>query len=148
MTFCADLAPLDYFGPELAKVCVAVGWLDREFPFATGPSDVRVYRRLQELRRDPFQPFIAAGGHLYNLCQFDAEGSDGTNLFIPAHGSLLVAPALVVHYVNAHHYQLPPTFADAVLACPDMRSMDYKRLFLESGGREIMRLARGNVASG
>ena len=143
MTFNADLEPLTYFGPELAKVCVAVGWLDREMPFTTGPSDSVVFRRLQELLRDPFEPFVAGGAHRCNLCQLDPEQSGGANLLVPAEELLFVAPALILHYVNAHHYQLPISFAEAVLKCPDTRSTEYKRQFLQAGGREIMRLGQG-----
>jgi hypothetical protein len=141
MTFCADLEPLDYFGPELAKVCVAVGWLDRQMPFRAGPTDAGVFHRLHELLQDPFEPFVAAGGHGCNICQFEPECSGGANLFVPAAGFLFVAPAMILHYVNAHRYRPPPSFSEAVMSCPDTRSMDYKRRFLENGGREIMRVA-------
>jgi len=141
MTFFADLEPLGYFGPEIARVCVAVGWLDRQMPFTTGPTDARVFQRLQELLRDPFEPFVAAGGHGCNICQFVPESSSGANLFVPATGFLFVAPGLILHYVNAHQYRPPSSFVDAVMSCPDTRSIDYKRRFLENGGREIVRLA-------
>ncbi|WP_437527378.1 hypothetical protein WME79_42690 [Sorangium sp. So ce726] len=141
MTGFCDLEPLGYFGPDLAKVLVAVGWLDREMPFERGPSEVLVYRRLEELLKDPFQPIALAGGHPCNLCQFDAEACCGTNLFIPGDGYLFVCPGLITHYINAHQYAPPPAFGRAVLACPDTRSMEYKRLYLRNGGRLLARHA-------
>jgi len=138
-----DLQPWDYFGPALAKVCVAVGWLERGTPFPTGAADIRVYRRLQELALDPFQLFVAGGSHGCTLCQFEPEKAGGANLFIPGAGFLFVAPELIVHYMNAHAYLPPNAFGQAVLSCPDMRSMEYKRLFLANGGREIMRVMNG-----
>ncbi len=51
-----------------------------------------------------------------------------TNLFIPAGDRLLVAPSLILHYIDAHEYSPPTEFCDAVLACPEMRSMDYLKM--------------------
>jgi hypothetical protein len=138
VTFFPDLQPIDDFGPRRAKVCIAIGWLDREFPFHIGPTGPPVFRRLRELAKDPFQPFVAGGFHGCNLCQLEPEARDGANLFVPARGFLFVCPAMIIHYINAHHYSPPPPFSEAVLACPDTRSMEYKRLFLENGGRELL----------
>jgi hypothetical protein len=40
--------------------------------------------------------------------------------------------------MNAHQYRPPEAFCQAVLRCPDTRSMEYKRLFLANGGREMV----------
>ncbi|WP_154668261.1 hypothetical protein [Pseudoduganella violaceinigra] len=44
-----------------------------------------------------------------------------------------------VHYVAAHRYLPPQIFIDAVLACPAMNSMDYKRALLANGGRSLVK---------
>ncbi len=82
---------------------------------------------------------MAAGFHKCELCQFEGEVAGGTNLFVPGDGVLFVCPELILHYINAHGYQPPQSFCDAVMACPDTRSSEYKRLFLDNGGRILMR---------
>ena len=47
------------------------------------------------------------------------------NVYIPTDGRVFVAPSLVIHYIDAHHYQPPDDFQAAVLNCPEMRSMAY-----------------------
>jgi len=136
-----DLDPLPYFGEELVDSLRAVGWLGRELLFKKGPISVDAYERLRELLKDPFQPFVAAGVHTCDLCQFEGEARGNANLFVPADGLLLVCPELIVHYINAHEYRPPGKFCDAVMACPDTRSSEYKRLFLANGGRKLMRHA-------
>ena len=51
-----------------------------------------------------------------------------SNLFVPTNDRLFVAPSLILHYIDAHDYSPPPAFCDAVIACPEMRSMDYLKL--------------------
>ncbi len=135
----ADLDPLPYFGEKAAASLRAVGWLGPDRPFQTGPIANEVYRRLRRLLKGPFQPFVAFGIHTCELCQHEGEASGGANLFVPAGGVLYVCPELILHYVNAHGYRPPAAFCEAVMACPDTRSMEYKRLFLENGGRNLMR---------
>jgi hypothetical protein len=36
--------------------------------------------------------------------------------------------------MNAHHYRPPEAFCRAVLACPPMRTMAYRRALLAAGG--------------
>jgi len=43
------------------------------------------------------------------------------------------------HYINAHRYLPPNEFCEAVLSCPPTQTMEYKRRFLENGGREILK---------
>ena len=110
-----------------------------DFPVGTVPE--AFYRRLTELLRDPWQPFAAAGMHQCSLCQFD--GATGTaNVFVPFNGRILVAPELILHYINCHNYCPPEEFVDAVLECPDTRSMDYKRKLIANGGRPLLRAKR------
>jgi len=142
VTWFEDLSPCDYFGPpELAPHLRDVGWLERGRPFLVGPVDRRIYDCLLELRKDPWQPAVTPGLHACDLCQFDAEALGNANLFIPGIGLLYLCPELIVHYMNAHHYAPPPEFCEAVLACPPMRSMDYRRALLANGGRPLVRWA-------
>ena len=60
--------------------------------------------------------------------------SGAANLYIPHNGKIYVCPELITHYINAHHYEPPQEFCEAVLACPLMDSMEYKRLLIVCGG--------------
>ena len=141
MTTFSDMEPLPYFGEKLAVSLRSVGWLGAESIFKKGTTEPGVYQRLRQLLVDPFQPFVSAGLHSCELCQFEAEAHGSANLFVPADGLLLVCPGLILHYINAHNYQAPTKFYEAVLDCPDTRSMEYKRLFLASGGRGLMSIS-------
>jgi hypothetical protein len=79
------------------------------------------------------------GVHECNLCQFAGEASSAANLFFPHEDRIYVCPELIAHYINAHHYQPPTIFWDAVRTCPPMASMDYKRLLLKCGGGILLK---------
>jgi hypothetical protein len=138
MTWFADLSPCTEFDFLSDVQLRAVGWLDREHPYTTGPVDRSTYDRLQQLFRDPWQPVVAMGGHECNLCVFDGEARGSANLIVPRCDVLYMAPKLILHYMNAHGYRPPEEFCNAVAACPDTRSMDYKRMLLASGGRALV----------
>ena len=140
MTTYPDLDPLPYFGAECADSLRAIGWLGSGHRFTKGPISADTYDRLKQLLVNPFQPLVAFGFHTCDLCQFEGE-SGSANLFVPADGFLFVCPELILHYINAHHYQPPQAFCDAVMICPDTRSVEYKRSFLVNGGRKLMRHA-------
>jgi hypothetical protein len=136
MTHIPDMTPCDYFPFEGATDLVAIGWLENGQDYSTGPVPEEFYRRLEELLRDPWQPIVTAGTDECSLCQF--EGTRGTaNLWVPFSGRVFVAPELILHYVNCHHYQPPDEFVDAVLECPDTRSMAFKRKLIANGGGYI-----------
>ncbi len=138
MTWYADLSECDYFSPEAAKALRAVGWLERGRDYRTGEISAEVYSRLMELLRGPMQPVAIAGPHSCDLCRFSPEAHGAANLFVPGDGVLYVCPELITHYINAHGYAPPDEFCTAVMACPDTRSMDYKRLLLKNGGRVLI----------
>jgi hypothetical protein len=46
---------------------------------------------------------------------------------------------LITHYINAHEYRPPSEFCAAIGACHDTHSMEYKRTFLQNGGRLLLR---------
>jgi hypothetical protein len=61
--------------------------------------------------------------------------------FIPSNDVVYVCPELILHYINAHGYSPPREFCEAVLACPDIRTMEYKKRLLAAGLRVLS--ARG-----
>lgn len=132
-----DLSDCDYFGMELAPILRAVGWLGHGIEYSIGKTSREVFVKLEELLRDPWQPMIFMGGHLCELCQYDPP-SGHANLFVPNGETIFVCPELIAHYIAAHHYKPPDEFLAAVAACPDIRTMEYKRVLLESGGRRLV----------
>jgi hypothetical protein len=137
-----DLSCCDYFGAEFADVLQAVGWLQRGHDFPQGAADRRVFDRLEEFRKDPWQPAVTAGPHQCDLCSYD--GAFGTsNLFVPGGGKLFVCPELITHYMNAHQYRPPEEFCRAVLACPPMKSQEYLKIVLANGGRALVKRCGG-----
>jgi hypothetical protein len=57
---------------------------------------------------------------------------------IPGNGFLYICPQLIVHYMNAHGYLPPDDFCNAVLDCPEMRSVEYMKSVLANGGRKLL----------
>lgn len=143
MTHFPDLQRCTYFGAKYRSL-VAVGWLDKEHPFATGAIEQAAHERLKQFLVDHWEPFAAAGFHECNLCPRNtrlapfvvngkryALGSD--NFFVPTATEVFVAPSLLLHYIEAHGYCPPMAFQDAVLACPPMRSPYYMQLVTAHG---------------
>ena len=139
MTSFADLEQLSYFGEEAARSLRAVGWLESGDAYASGPADRIVFDRLCELLHDAFQPVAFAGTHACTLCRFRPEAQGSRNLFVPGDNFLYVCPELILHYMNVHAYRPPENFCAAVVACPNTRSTEYRRLFLACGGGMLVR---------
>jgi len=94
--------------------------------------------KLRTLTRKPWQLFASAGLHQCDLCQFNGPFFKD-NLFIPYKGNVYVAPVAIVHYVESHWYRPPEVFIEAVSACPEMNSMEYKKAILSNGGRGLIK---------
>ena len=142
MTTFRDLQPLNYFGEEFTGVLRAVGWLGRDQDFETGRIGSEFYERLVALLARPYQPIAFAGFHECEVCQFDGV-CGAANLWVPADGFIMVCPELILHYINAHYYKPPEVFQEAVMVCPDIASREYKRAFLNNGGRLITKFRYG-----
>lgn len=132
-----DLTTCSYFGDDLSTALKAVSWLSREVPFRTGYIPQSIYAKLKSLLENPWQPFVTMGVHHCDLCQFDAPVGHN-NLFVPNGSVIYVCPELTAHYIAAHHYLPPEEFLSAVMACPDTRTIEYKKLLLASGGKVLV----------
>jgi hypothetical protein len=117
---------------------VAVGWLGEGSEFTCGSVSSEFFDKLKNLCADPWQPVVAAGCHSCELCQFDAPRFS-SNVFIPYKGKIFVAPVGIVHYIAAHRYLPPPVFIEAVVTCPPIHSMEYKKALLSNGGRSLVK---------
>ena len=134
-----DLSPCNDL-PVTADHILAVGWLGDSATYPRGSTPERVYQRLRSFAKNPWQPFVFCGSHECGLCQFVGEQQGTANIYIPFDGKIYVAPELITHYINAHFYQPPPVFCEAVMECPAMDSMDYKRLLVACNGRVLWQL--------
>lgn len=132
-----DLSPCNYFGDRSSSVLRAVGWLEHGIPYSEGRVDEAVFRKLEQLINNAWQPTVFRGYHECDLCQFTAEARETTNLFVPGDCHIFVCPELIAHYINAHHYLPPGSFCQAVLECPTMRSMAYHKKILACGGHTL-----------
>ncbi len=140
MTTYRDLEPINNFSVDSGVMLRAVGWLGKEFEFSTGEVSPEFFRKLCQLSENPWQPIVSAGFHICELCQFhdcNHTATGTSNLFIPFDNMIYVAPELIVHYVNVHYYLPPDVFLDAVMHCPSMQSMEYKRSLLKNGGKAL-----------
>jgi hypothetical protein len=124
--------------PVQCDALMAVGWLTRDSGFETGSVPEPFFHKLSELCAMPWQPMVAAGSLVCELCQFDGPHF-GNNLFVPYSGRVYLAPIGIVHYVAAHWYRPPQIFIDAVLACPPTKSMNYEKALLANDGLNLMR---------
>jgi hypothetical protein len=156
MAHYADLTPCDYFTPHHEGKLLAVGWLARRRTYSRGEVSTDVVARIHQLLVNPWDPGGFLGWHDCDFCRVSTGPQQVTlnnvsvhlginNLFVPSADRLLVAPSLIIHYIDAHEYSPPPEFCDAVLACPEMRSMDYLKLIrkvaphaLFSGNETVM----------
>lgn len=141
-----DLSPNSYFG-RWEDVLISVGWLDGSADYPHGAVSLDFFRALVRLLLDPWQPGVFAGRAPCSLCQFsDGPGTltfegnriqlGSANLFVPSpQGKVFVAPSLVAHYIDAHGYAPPEEFQKAVLECPPMGSLPYRKALLERGLR-------------
>jgi hypothetical protein len=143
-----QLPPFDQF-PKL----IAIGWLEPGHEFATGEVSVVFVNKLAELLVNPWQPAIAMGRHPCGFCRFTGGPSSlqigdfhwrkdvqigSSNLWLPADGFLFVAPSSVLHYIDAHGYSPPADFQAAVMACTDMRSMEYLKALVKNGPKGLV----------
>lgn len=129
-----DLKPCTDFQVEQPDALLAVGWLDEAHEYSTGDVSADFYLKLKELLIDPWQPCVSMGGHECQLCQFDPP--TGTrNLFVPDDKILYACPELILHYIAAHRYRPPEQFILAVMSCPPIHSMEYKKQLLKTAVR-------------
>lgn len=160
MAYYADLSSCDYFiKPEPPELLKAIGWLERNKPFAKGKASREFFTKLCQLIQHPFYPPawpVSMGHHRCSLCQFQftdgftetrlgnyrVTACDKTFILIPGDGFLYIAPVHIAHYIDAHCYQPPKVFCQAVMDCPEMRSVAYFKAILNNGGRQLSVTAR------
>lgn len=122
MAFFADLTPYAYLRGSFTegRDALNVGWLEVNELFPTGPVPGTVVTRLQELIQHPVNE--CRGFHICPWCwrsdhltPRDTWGN-GEIRVTGADGAVYAAPVLIAHYIEAHQYQPPAAFIEAVLA--------------------------------
>jgi hypothetical protein len=56
-----------------------------------------------------------------------------SNVFVPGEGVIYVAPSMIAHYIDAHNYEPPAVFWEAVMKCPEMGSDAYGQALILNG---------------
>jgi hypothetical protein len=141
MAWYLDLSPYEYFGDS--PPMLNVGWLERGRDFDTGPVPPEFTVRLREMSQRPTN--LCRGVHDCDLCDplddappvdfkrfqewlKEPRAGNGEIHVRSADGKVYSAPALIVHYVEAHHYRPPKEFVDAVMSgghnAPNTRVVD------------------------
>ena len=138
-----DLEPCRYL-PLPSDTLLSVGWLSRGCEFEKGEVSPVFFEKLQGLCRQPWQPVASAGFHECDLCQFGGPRFTD-NMFVPYDGFIYVAPVAIAHYIASHWYRPPDIFLRAVMACPPMNSMEYKKAILANGGRGLVQAGKSHA---
>lgn len=106
--FKTDLSAL-----ESDRQKVAVGWLDQEHAFPTGPTSSEFRNKLKRLCDRPVRR--TRGFHLCVFCTGETIRGNGEIDVAGPDGRIFVAPSMIWHYVDAHEYQPPLDFIEAVV---------------------------------
>lgn len=128
------------FQPDLAQngPFKSVGYLSRDRDYPKGETLDSVFDRLASLA---MQPLYCCAGH--HDCDLGSCGSGlphpelkwrgvtiprwcSADILVPDQTFVYVAPALILHYIRVHRYLPPACFTDAVLACPEPASDEYR----------------------
>ena len=91
----------------------AVGWLGHSVP-ATGTMSSLAIRRLRRLRESGFHDDGDLG---YHECEICGQYVDRGELWLESGGIRYVAPAMILHYCEAHSYLPPHEFIQVLLDC-------------------------------
>ena len=128
MTYFTDLSTYEYLDNSSDRRCLNIGWLSGEFKYPTGKIEGDVLEKIKSL----FESLenLTRGVHYCEFCEppiFSPRGEnfvstlikDAPNgngeIWVDADGGVkFIAPALLVHYIEAHNYLPPKEFLTAV----------------------------------
>lgn len=130
MAYYPDLTPFVYGGAEPDPAILNIGWLCSDHAIAKAVPDAAFVAALAKIAADPIN--LYRGSHLCDFCphpptilspggipMLDSprETRGNGEIRVEGQGGLTyVAPALIHHYVVAHHYAPPQAFIDALMA--------------------------------
>lgn len=128
--FYADLTPYEY-GYELPQGSILnVGWLGRGHVFPVGrvpdgfvdalrkllASRVNLYRGYHTCEFCPEPPVVVSSTGQRIHSAPDETMGNGEIRVVGSRGRVYVAPVLIAHYIQAHHYAPPAVFIHAVMS--------------------------------
>lgn len=137
MAWFADLSPCTYFTSVDQNVVLAVGWLEKGHTFPKGRPGDDVVGRLRELHSRVWSFSLYRGFHQCQFCR-QRDAVSNSSIVVPGNGVIYASPTLLLHYIETHSYVPPEVFSDAVLRCPDPGTSEFKDVFLNNGGRELL----------
>jgi hypothetical protein len=108
----------------------AIGWLSATEPFTKGdvPPEFAQRLRLFCARSGASECELSWSFFMgWHDCEFCGRCMASGNLGVPAGDILFVAPEMVGHYVDVHHYRPPDVFIRAVLDSPVPGTPEYAR---------------------
>jgi hypothetical protein len=119
-----DLSPWN--GADDDIIFKNIGWLSSEHPFAKGPVCAGLIAALRTFVKQAWKPWVSGGVHRCEFCPsagpWTSDNAAGSEIWVPAVGTIYVAPVLILHYIEAHQYKPPDEFIDALMDCPPQRS--------------------------
>lgn len=110
-----DLAPFTLVPGERL---VAVGWLDPSRPFPMAPPDRELVRELNRRALEWQPPGSSAGWQRCPFCGPERVRGGARLVIVPGEPVVYVAPELIGHYVQKHHYRPPAEFIAALRERP------------------------------
>lgn len=130
-TYFPDLTPCTYYGAEWSHRKLSVGWLELGYEYSRGPVAPEVLERLRDMMN--YATGMSLGSHFCEFCLghkhqragWGRAASGSVTLSVPGARGVYETPQLVIHYIEAHNYQPPAEFCEAVLACPPPWSDEY-----------------------
>lgn len=136
MAYFKDFTPCTYFATDEWQCrLMAIGWIEQGKPFPRGTVGDGVIERIATLREEFGRAFPAVafrGLHECSLCDAGGNGASPLkhshiNLFLPHRGFVFVAPGRVDHAIQAHGYQPPESFLQALMHCPSPLSESFQQ---------------------
>ncbi len=128
MTYFEDLSPYTYHKAETAENIVNIGWLSVGNKLPTGMIDIKLLHKLKILASQPVN--LYKGHHYCDFCppkknerterKFvrnrakDHPCGNGELRIKSENGITYVAPTLIIHYIEAHHYLPPEEFLNII----------------------------------
>ena len=113
-----------------------LGWHDCEFCEAKdwkAPLRTGLFSSLRNL----FKPPARRVGYPWDRLVLERYGMvirfGIANLYLPGKDCIYVAPSMIAHYIDEHHYDPPAQFWQAVMDCPEMGTPAYKQALLANG---------------
>jgi len=121
MSYFKDLTPYTYgsgHGPIGSLPALNIGWINNEEDnFPTKEPSPELVEKLWLLSKNLVN--LYRGAHKCGICKATVNPYGNGEIRVTGEdGTIYAAPTLVVHYVEAHHYNPPDEFIKAVLNTP------------------------------